>query len=43
MPEWSTRLLAVTRYVASPRRQNPVYDLALNGVHFLRTGAARSV
>jgi nitrite reductase/ring-hydroxylating ferredoxin subunit len=42
-PEADLPLLAATRYVASPRRQNPVYDLALNGVQFVQTGAARSV
>jgi nitrite reductase/ring-hydroxylating ferredoxin subunit len=42
-PEAGLPLLAATRYVASPRRINPVYDLALNGVKFVTSGAARSV
>jgi hypothetical protein len=36
-------LLAATRYLASPRKMEPVYDLALNAVKFVTTGAARSV
>jgi nitrite reductase/ring-hydroxylating ferredoxin subunit len=36
-------LLAATRYVGSPRKQRSVYDLALNGVKFVTSGAARSV
>jgi hypothetical protein len=32
-----------TRPAVSSRRQTPVYDLALNGVQFVQTGAARSV
>jgi hypothetical protein len=43
LPEADLPLLAVTRYVASPRKLEPVYDLALNGVKFVQTGAARSV
>jgi nitrite reductase/ring-hydroxylating ferredoxin subunit len=42
-PEAALPLLAATRYVASPRKQRSVYDLALNGVKFVSTGAARSV
>jgi nitrite reductase/ring-hydroxylating ferredoxin subunit len=36
-------LLATTRYIASPHKINPVYDLALNATKFVRSGAARSV
>ncbi len=36
-------LLAATRYLASPRKMESVYDLALNGVKFISSGAARSV
>jgi nitrite reductase/ring-hydroxylating ferredoxin subunit len=42
-PEADLPLLAATRYVASPRKLEPVYDLALNGVTFVNSGAARSV
>ena len=36
-------LLAATRYIASPRRQRPVYDSALNALKFVNSGAARAV
>jgi nitrite reductase/ring-hydroxylating ferredoxin subunit len=36
-------LMAATRYLSSPRKMEPVYDLALNGVKFVNSGAARSV
>ena len=36
-------LLAATRYVASPRKQNSVYDTALNAMKFVQSGAARSI
>jgi nitrite reductase/ring-hydroxylating ferredoxin subunit len=36
-------LMAATRYLASPRKMNPVYDLALNAAKFVKSGAARSV
>lgn len=42
-PEADLPLLAATRYVASPRRMAPVYDLALNAMKFVTSGAARSV
>lgn len=42
-PEASLPLLAATRYLASPRKMEPVYDLALNSMKFVRSGAARSV
>jgi len=42
-PEAGLPLLAATRYVASPRKQNSVYDTALNAMKFVHTGAARSV
>lgn len=42
-PDADLPLLAATRYVASPRRMAPVYDLALNAMKFVSSGAARSV
>jgi hypothetical protein len=42
-PEADLPLMAATRYIASPRKLNSVYDLALNGVKFVASGAARSV
>jgi hypothetical protein len=42
-PEADLPLLAATRYVASPRKLTPVYDVAMNGVKFVTSGAARSI
>jgi nitrite reductase/ring-hydroxylating ferredoxin subunit len=42
-PEADLPLMAATRYVASPHKINPVYDLALNAMKFVKSGAARSV
>ena len=42
-PEADLPLLAATRYVASPHKINPVFDLALNAMKFVKSGAARSV
>jgi hypothetical protein len=42
-PEADLPLLAATRYVASPHKINPVYDIALNAMKFVKSGAARSV
>jgi hypothetical protein len=42
-PEADLPLLAATRYVAAPRRMVPVYDIALNAMKFVSSGAARSV
>ncbi|MFN0147171.1 MAG: Rieske (2Fe-2S) protein [Dehalococcoidia bacterium] len=36
-------LMAASRYIASPRKQRPVYDSALNAVRFVNSGAARAV
>jgi hypothetical protein len=36
-------LMAATRYLSSPRKQNSVYDTALNAAKFVKSGAARSV
>jgi hypothetical protein len=36
-------LMAATRYVASPHKINPVFDLALNAQKFVKSGAARSI
>lgn len=42
-PEASLPLMAAARYLASPRKQTAVYDLAMNGMKFVTSGAARSV
>jgi nitrite reductase/ring-hydroxylating ferredoxin subunit len=42
-PEADLPLRAAARYLASPRKQTAVVDLALNGVKFVASGAARSV
>jgi hypothetical protein len=42
-PEADLPLMAATRYLSSPRKQNSVYDIALNAAKFVKSGAARSV
>jgi hypothetical protein len=42
-PEADLPLMAASRYLSSPRKQNSVYDTALNAAKFVKSGAARSV